>query len=103
MVNDVLQKHKAFWHPGRGSPYQLNLLEGRARREFPSSSKHHYKDDDENFYYPTTRERRKQRKNTPRSLRGTEVTPDREMSGKSQRLSPPPHLSKSHSANPQSS
>lgn len=37
MVNDVLQKHKAFWHPGRGSPYQLNLGEGRARREFPSS------------------------------------------------------------------
>ncbi|EJD02065.1 uncharacterized protein FOMMEDRAFT_20854, partial [Fomitiporia mediterranea MF3/22] len=35
MVNDVLQKHKAFWHPGRGSPYQLNLNEGRARREFP--------------------------------------------------------------------
>ncbi|TDL26753.1 hypothetical protein BD410DRAFT_895360 [Rickenella mellea] len=39
MVNDVLQKHKAFWHPGRGSPYRLNLAEGRARREFPSSTK----------------------------------------------------------------
>lgn len=39
MVNDVLQKHKAFWHAGRGSPYQLDLSKGRARREFPSQHK----------------------------------------------------------------
>lgn len=39
MVNDVLQKHRAFWHPGRGSPYHLNLDEGRARREFPSNTR----------------------------------------------------------------
>lgn len=39
MVNDVLQKHKAFWHAGRGSPYHLNWMEGRARREFPSHGK----------------------------------------------------------------
>ncbi|KLO15546.1 hypothetical protein SCHPADRAFT_260806 [Schizopora paradoxa] len=37
MVNDVLQKHKAFYHNGRGSPYYLNLEEGRARKEFPST------------------------------------------------------------------
>ncbi|KAH8112237.1 hypothetical protein DFH11DRAFT_514787 [Phellopilus nigrolimitatus] len=63
MVNDVLQKHKAFWHPGRGSPYQLTLAEGRARREFPSNSKHqvrsHY---DENTFCPSKSGKRKKSK-----------------------------------------
>lgn len=50
MVNDVLQKHKAFYHNGRGSPYYLNLEEGRARKEFPStrnarSSRHEFEDE----------------------------------------------------------
>lgn len=49
MVNDVLQKHKAFWHPGRGSPYHINLNEGRARREFPSNAKGSHSRDDENM------------------------------------------------------
>lgn len=43
MVNDVLQKHRAFWHLGRGAPYHLDLSEGRARREFPSNSRYQRK------------------------------------------------------------
>lgn len=78
MVNDVLQKHKAFWHPGRGSPYQLNLMEGRARREFPSNNKH-MRGFDENLFYPGRPERRKARKNFSR--KGSEMTPDREFTG----------------------
>ena len=62
MVNDVLQKHKAFWHPGRGSPYQLNLNEGRARREFPSSSRRLARNRyDENVYYPRSKKQKKTR------------------------------------------
>ena len=64
MVNDVLQKHKAFWHPGRGSPYQLNLAEGRARREFPSNAKGR----SENVYNYVSRQpkRKHKRKETSR-------------------------------------
>lgn len=43
MVNDVLQKHRAFWHLGRGAPYHLDLSEGRARREFPSNNRYQRK------------------------------------------------------------
>lgn len=43
MVNDVLQKHRAFWHLGRGAPYHLDLSEGRARREFPSNNRYQKK------------------------------------------------------------
>ncbi|KAL5514802.1 hypothetical protein ACEPAG_2118 [Sanghuangporus baumii] len=60
MVNDVLQKHKAFWHPGRGSPYQLNLNEGRARREFPSNSRRLVRNRyDENLFYSRSKRQKK--------------------------------------------
>ena len=59
MVNDVLQKHRAFWHPGRGSPYQLNLGEGRARREFPSSRHGRSSYDSDGLYYPNKKKKSK--------------------------------------------
>lgn len=62
MVNDVLQKHKAFWHPGRGSPYQLNLNEGRARREFPSNNRRLVRNRfDENMFYSRSKKQKKAR------------------------------------------
>ncbi|KAI5118942.1 hypothetical protein M0805_006288 [Coniferiporia weirii] len=78
MVNDVLQKHKAFWHPGRGSPYQLNLAEGRARREFPSNIKYHMRSQyDENLTYSRNTGKRRTNKHTTRNQKTvTNAKPD---------------------------
>lgn len=74
MVNDVLQKHRAFWHPGRGSPYQLNLGEGRARREFPSSRHGRSSYDDNGLYYPNKKKKSKHIHNRQLRKSVTETT-----------------------------
>lgn len=82
MVNDVLQKHKAFWHPGRGSPYQLNLGEGRARREFPSSSRRGRggRHDDDSFYGGRTTRSKKTRRAAIQEENYQSLTPSRQNS-----------------------